>query len=89
LSGGFPTRFYHWQRLYNQLQLLPRFPGLLRLRNQEAPVSNVANRVTRHRHAITPESHIGSAENAIRRDNGLLIALMPLRTQGYHSKIIL
>ena len=78
-----------WQRLSDQPQPLPWTPGLLRLRDNQAPATNVVNKVIGQGLALSPSSQRGHALGAIRRDIGLSIALMLLRTEGHHSQVTL
>ena len=78
-----------WQRLSDQPQPLTWNPGLLRLRDHQVPVKNVVNKVIGQKPALTSVSQGGHALDAIKRDIGLLIALMLHRTESYHPQITL
>ena len=71
-----------WQRLSGQLQLLPWTPGILRLRDHQAPAIDVVSKVTGQGLALPPASQEDCVLGAIRRDIGLSIALMSRRTVG-------
>jgi hypothetical protein len=66
-----------WQRLSDQLQLwpLPRTPGLLRLRDHQAPAIDMISKVTGQRLDLLPASQEDHVLGAIRRDIRLSIAL--------------
>ena len=66
-----------WQRLSDQLQPLPWTPGLLRLRDHQVPATNVVNKITGQKSALTSTSQGGHALGAIKRDIGLM-TLCPL-----------
>jgi hypothetical protein len=77
------------QRMPYQLQPLPQAHGLLRTRDHQVPVTGAVDKVIGQKPALIPVSQEGHALGAIKRDNGLSIALMLHKTGGHHSQIIL
>ena len=78
-----------WQRLCNQPQPLLQTSGLLRLRAHQAPDTDVVTKVIGQGFDLSPTSQGGYVLGGIRRDIGLLIALMLCRTEGHHCPVSL